>query len=234
MIPHALLAPNAPAFSTDRTSWALNTQPLHSHPDNAPETRPSFLSPALCYPAAMTLPTLTLVAAFDRGRAIGRQNDLPWRLPDDLQRFKQNTLGKPVLMGRKTAESLRRALPGRQNLVLSTKGVAPFTGMQCFSSLDDACAATGGATEIMVIGGEAIYALALPHAQRLLLTEVAADTPDADAFFPTFDPAEWLLIDREEHPADARHAHAFAFLEYRRRFPGGDGWVPEPGSTEKT
>ncbi|KFN46510.1 hypothetical protein N790_08510 [Arenimonas malthae CC-JY-1] len=161
-------------------------------------------------------PVLRLVAALDRARGIGRGNELPWRLPDDLQRFKALTLGKPLLMGRRTAESLGRALPGRRNLVLTRSNQVPFAGMEAVASLDEALALAGGA-DLMVIGGGEVYALALPRASHLHLTHVDTVVADADAFFPAFDPAQFEVLSREPRPADARHAVAFEFVDYRRR-----------------
>jgi len=162
---------------------------------------------------------ISLVVALDRHRAIGRDNDLPWRLPDDLKRFKALTLGKPVLMGRKTAESLGRALPGRLNLVLTRRGGVPFEGMQAVASVDEALAIaeTQGAEELSVIGGGEVYALTLGRADVLYLTEVDTVVEDAHAFFPAFDPTEWREVARESHPVDAKHALAFDFVEHRRR-----------------
>lgn len=159
---------------------------------------------------------VSLVAALDRDYAIGRGNDLPWKLPDDLKRFKALTLGKPVLMGRRTAESLGRALPGRRNLVLTRSGLAPFDGMETVASWDETIASVQG-EELMVIGGGEIYALALPLATHMYLTHVDTRVGDADAFFPRFDPAEWNIVQRDSHPADARHAFAFEFVDYARR-----------------
>lgn len=161
---------------------------------------------------------LNLIAALDRHNAIGRGNALPWHLPDDLKRFKALTLGKPILMGRKTAESLGRALPGRRNLVLTRSGQVPFAGMQAVASVDEAMAvATGdGAEELCVIGGAEIYALTLPFATRLHLTHVDTRVADADAFFPPFDPRMWRATWRESHPADERHGSAFEFVDYQR------------------
>lgn len=159
---------------------------------------------------------LVLVAAIDRAGAIGRGNALPWRLPDDLKHFKALTLGKPVLMGRKTAESLGRALPGRRNLVLTRGGQVPFDGMEAVDSLARA-QANCGADELMVIGGGEVYALALPRAVRLHLTHVDTEVDGADAFFPALDPAQWREVSRQAHAPDARHAFGFAFAEYRRR-----------------
>ena len=162
---------------------------------------------------------LVLIAALDRAHAIGRGHQLPWRLPDDLRRFKALTLGKPVLMGRKTAASLGRALPGRRNLVLTRTGRVPFEGMQAVASVAEALrlSAEGGASELCVIGGGEVYALCLPLASRMYLTHVDTAVEGADAFFPTFDPAQWRVVAREAHAADARHAHAFEFVEYDRR-----------------
>ncbi len=177
---------------------------------------------------------LTLVAALDRNRAIGRDNALLWHLPDDLKRFKALTVGKPVLMGRKTAESLGRALPGRRNLVLTRSGRVPFAGMEAVPSLDAACAiaAADGADELCVIGGGEVYALALPRASRLHLTHVEAEVPDADAWFPPFDAAQWTPVARTCHAVDARHAHAFAFVDYLPADSDAARTVPgEAGST---
>ncbi len=161
---------------------------------------------------------MVLIVALDRHGAIGRDNALPWHLPDDLKRFKALTLGKPMLMGRKTAESLGRALPKRRNLVLTRSGRAPFDGMQAVATLDEACAlaAADGAQELCVIGGAELYALTLPHAARLSLTHVDTVVDDADTFFPAYDPTEWRAVARETHAADDRHAFAFEFVDYER------------------
>ena len=158
---------------------------------------------------------LSLIAALDRNFAIGKGNALPWHLPDDLKRFKALTLGKPVLMGRKTAQSLGRALPKRRNLVLTRGGCVPFDGMQVVASLDAAIAiAAVDGDELCVIGGGEVYALALSRATTLHLTRVDTTVVDADAFFPQFDAADWHEVARAAHPADAAHAHAFAFVDY--------------------
>ncbi|MGY0613350.1 MULTISPECIES: dihydrofolate reductase [unclassified Luteimonas] len=165
------------------------------------------------------VPSIVLVAAVDRRFAIGRDNAMPWHLPDDFRHFKALTLGKPILMGRKTAESLGRALPGRRNLVLTRSGRVPFPGMEAVASLGQArtCADGDGATTLCVIGGGEVYALALPQASVLHLTHVDTGIEGADAFFPAFDADAWRAVSRAVHPADARHAFAFEFVEYRRR-----------------
>jgi dihydrofolate reductase len=161
---------------------------------------------------------LVLIAALDRNRAIGRGNALPWHLPDDLKRFKALTLGKPVLMGRKTAESLGRALPKRRNLVLTRSGRVPFDGMEAVASIEDALTlvAADGADELCVIGGGEVYALTQPFAMRLHLTHVDTVVDGGDAFFPTFDPMRWRVTAREAHAADDKHASAFEFVDYAR------------------
>src|SRR5687767_10627446 len=154
-----------------------------------------------------------LVAAMDRDRGIGRDGALPWHLPDDLKRFKRLTTGHAILMGRKTAASLGRALPNRRNLVLTRSGVVPFDGMEAVASLDAAMALAGGV--LFVIGGGEVYALALPFATRLELTLVDATLP-ADAWFPELDAGDWREIAREHHAADDRHRHAFDFVTLER------------------
>ncbi|WP_455948467.1 dihydrofolate reductase [Lelliottia jeotgali] len=160
---------------------------------------------------------LSLIAALDRDHGIGRDNDLPWKLPDDLKRFKALTVGKPILMGRRTAQSLGRALPGRLNLVLTRSGQVPFDGMQAVASIEQAlqAAADTDAEELCVIGGGEIYRLAMAQATDLHLTWVQTTVP-ADTHFPPVDPALWVEVAREHHAADERHAYAFDFVDYRR------------------
>ena len=161
---------------------------------------------------------LVLVAALDRQHAIGRDNGLPWRLPGDLKRFKAITLGRPLLMGRRTAESLGRALPGRRNLVLTRSGRVPFEGMQAVGSVEQALALAkaDAAGWLCVIGGGEVYASCLPMASRMQLTHVDTEVGGADAFFPRFDPRAWRVVSREAHAADARHAFDYEFVDYER------------------
>ncbi|MGN6113426.1 MAG: dihydrofolate reductase [Luteimonas sp.] len=159
---------------------------------------------------------LVLVAALDLDHAIGKDNALPWHLSADLRRFKALTLGKPVLMGRRTAESLGRALPGRRNLVLTRTARAPFEGMEAFGTLAQALDAVADAPEACVIGGGAVFAETLPLAARMHLTWVDTRVQGADAWFPRFDPGDWRETARETHPADARNDHAYAFVDYER------------------
>ncbi|WP_293715363.1 MULTISPECIES: dihydrofolate reductase [unclassified Stenotrophomonas] len=162
-------------------------------------------------------PRLSLIAALDRNRSIGHDNAMPWHLPDDFKHFKALTLGKPILMGRKTAQSLGRALPGRTNLVLTRSGQVPFAGMRAVASLEEAwaIAAGEGAEELCVIGGGEIYRLLLDQATDLHLTWVDAVVV-ADTHFPEVDPAVWREVESQAHAADERHAFAFRFVHYVR------------------
>jgi dihydrofolate reductase len=159
---------------------------------------------------------VSLIAALDKNYAIGRGNALPWHLSDDLQRFKAITLNKPIVMGRKTAESLGRALPKRRNIVLSRSGVAPFPGMETVNSLAGLMALRRDELELCIIGGGEIYRLALPFATHLYLTHVDTAVENADAFFPKFKLSDWSVIDREPHAADDKHAFAFEFVDYKK------------------
>lgn len=160
---------------------------------------------------------VSLIAALDCNLAIGKGNALPWHLPDDLRRFKALTLGKPILMGRKTAQSLGRALPKRRNLVLTRSGHAPFDGMQAVASLDEAMAiAAIEGNELCVIGGGEVYASALPVATHMHLTHVDTFVDGADAFFPVFEASRWRITESVAHASDATHAFAFDFVDYTR------------------
>lgn len=159
---------------------------------------------------------IALVAAVGENRVIGRAGGLPWHIPGDLEFFKKTTMGKPVIMGRKTWESLRRPLPGRTNIVISRDPEYTADGAQVASGLDQALAVAGerAGGEIMVIGGAEIYRLALPKADRLYLTEVAL-SPDGDAFFPDFDKNDWRQTSRTAFPAEP-DIPAYALLVYDR------------------
>ena len=161
---------------------------------------------------------LYLIAALGRNRVIGVTGDLPWRLPDDLKRFKALTLGQTLLMGRKTWTSLGRPLPGRDNRVLSRAPRFAAEGARVFDRLDAALACPQGEA-VWVIGGGELYAALLPRATRLYLTEVDA-APEGDTWFPALDPAQWQEVARTHHAADERHAAAFDFVDYVRRLPG--------------
>jgi len=164
---------------------------------------------------------LALIAALGENRVIGIDNRLPWHLPADLRHFKAMTLGKPIIMGRKTWDSLGRPLPGRLNLVVSRQAGLRLEGAEVFASLPAAIARAEQwaraeeAEEIMLIGGAQLYAEALPLAQRLYLTRVAL-SPAGDAFFPAFDAADWHLASSIEHPA-GEGTPAYAFEVWDRK-----------------
>ena len=156
-----------------------------------------------------------IVAAAENG-VIGAQGELPWRLSDDLRRFKAVTMGKPIVMGRKTYESIGRPLPGRQNIVITRQPGFEAPGCDVVGSKEAALAAAGDADEIMVIGGSEVYALFLPDAGRLYLTRVHAEV-DGDAAFPELAHEEWALVADEAHVADDRNEYDYSFLTYERR-----------------
>ncbi|MFO7552544.1 MAG: dihydrofolate reductase [Haliea sp.] len=152
---------------------------------------------------------------------IGRDNGLPWHLPGDLRHFKRTTLGKPIIMGRKTFESIGRPLPGRPNIVISRRdnwsaeGVAVAASLEAALDSAQALAAASGAEELVVIGGAQIYAAALPLASRLYVTEVHAEVA-GDTWFPPLNPAAWREIAREEHAATSDNPYPYAFVVYER------------------
>ncbi len=163
-------------------------------------------------------PTVAIIAAVGRDGELGKDNRLPWHLPDDLKHFKALTLGHPVIMGKNTWLSLGRPLPQRRNLVVSRTldASALPQGVACYPTLDAALAACAQEQIAFVIGGAQLYAAALPRAELLFLTEVDANVP-ADAFFPSWPQEEFIEVARQWHPADERHAYPFALVTYRRR-----------------
>lgn len=163
----------------------------------------------------MNRPTLILIAALARNGVIGRDNALPWRLRADLARFKALTLGHPILMGRKTWESLGRPLPGRRNMVVTRNAGYSADGAEVFITPEAALHEVGGGP-VFVIGGAELYRQMLPLADRLLLTEVQADV-EGDALFPTFERADFVETARESHRADAANEFPFDFVDYQRK-----------------
>ena len=157
---------------------------------------------------------LTAVVAASDNDVIGRDNALPWHLPADLAYFKRVTLGKPVLMGRKTYEAIGRPLPGRRNLVLSRSGFTA-AGTETVASLEQALAAVAGEPELMIIGGEALFRLALPRLDYIHVTRVHCILP-GDAYLPTLPASEWREVAREERAADERNPYAMTFIELAR------------------
>jgi dihydrofolate reductase len=166
--------------------------------------------------AAVGAAALELVVAVAENDVIGRGNQLPWHLPADLRHFKSLTLGKPVLMGRKTYESIGKALPGRTNIVLSrSEGFAPGDCV-VVRTLDDARLAAGAQPALMVIGGADIYRQCLPLAGRIHLTLVHTRIEDGDTVFAGWRGAEWSEASRERHESDDKNAHAYSFITLER------------------
>jgi dihydrofolate reductase len=173
---------------------------------------------------------VSIIVAMADNRVIGRAQQLPWHLPDDLKRFKALTMGKPILMGRRTYESIGRALPGRRNLVLSRNSIAEphadtpptpatlavGTTLERVASLAEALQRCAAAGEVCVIGGADVFQEALPLATHLYLTRVCAQI-EGDVWFPDFDPGEWRETARLEHLADERHAWPLTFIDLERQ-----------------
>jgi dihydrofolate reductase len=159
--------------------------------------------------------SLSIITAFDRNRLIGRDNALPWHLPADLAFFKKTTLGKPIIMGRKTYESIGRPLPGRRNLIVSRNSGFQAKGCEVCSSVDEALGLAQDQPEAMLIGGASLYQQALERAHTLYVTEIHA-VFDGDAWFPEIKPAQWRESWREDHAADERNPHAYSFVKYSR------------------
>ena len=162
---------------------------------------------------------LALIVAMTPAGVIGRAGSLPWHLPSELQFFKRTTMGKPIIMGRKTYESIGRPLPGRTNIIISRNPAFQADGCQVFTSLEAALDAARKLTpesEAMLIGGAELYQQALPLANRIYLTLVEAEL-EGDTYFPKLDSSEWREVQRESFPADERHAYAHTRIFLERR-----------------
>lgn len=164
----------------------------------------------------MTSPSISLVVAMARNRVIGRNNALPWRLSEDLRRFKATTLGKPILMGRKTFESIGKPLPGRRNIVLTRDPAWRAEGVDVVRSVEEALRKAADAPELAVIGGAEVYRLVLPLAQRIYLTRVEADV-SGDTSFPEIDFAQWREQQTGTQPADERNQYPATFVTLDRK-----------------
>lgn len=160
-------------------------------------------------------PEISLIVAMAENRVIGRDNDLPWRLPDDMRHFVALTRGKPIVMGRKNFESIGRALPNRQNIVMTRDTAWQAEGCTVVHDAKAALAAAGDVPEIAIIGGAEIYKAFLPIADRIELTRVRA-TIEGDTLFPAFEGPDWSLKQTTHHPADAEHAYAMDFETWVR------------------
>lgn len=161
---------------------------------------------------------ISMIAAMAHDRVIGKDNQMPWHLPADLAHFKRVTLGKPVLMGRKTFESIGRPLPGRRNLVISRNPDYQAEGIEVVGSVEAALALLAGSSveELMVIGGGHLYAEMLPSADCLYLTQIDLAV-EGDTRFPAFDDGQWQRVDCESHPADEKNPHPYSFEIWQRR-----------------
>ncbi|WP_159281349.1 type 3 dihydrofolate reductase [Rahnella variigena] len=158
---------------------------------------------------------ISLIAALATDRVIGMENAMPWHLPGDLAWFKRNTLNKPVIMGRKTFESIGRPLPGRLNIVISSKP-GEHEGVTWVTSVDAALAAAGDVEEVMVMGGGRVYEQLLPKANRLYLTHIDAEV-EGDTHFPDYQPDDWESTFSEFHDADEQNSHGYCFEILDRR-----------------
>ncbi|MCC0091024.1 type 3 dihydrofolate reductase [Aeromonas veronii] len=161
---------------------------------------------------------ISMIAAMAHDRVIGKDNQMPWHLPADLAHFKRITLGKPILMGRKTFESIGRPLPGRRNLVISRNPDYQAEGIEVVGSVEAALALLAGSSveELMVIGGGHLYAEMLPSADCLYLTRIDLAV-EGDTRFPAFDDGQWQRIECESHPADEKNPHPYSFEIWQRR-----------------
>lgn len=168
---------------------------------------------------------IALIVAMARNRVIGKNNTMPWHLPEDLRYFKRITLNKPVIMGRNTFESIGKPLPQRSNIIISRNPAYQAAGATVVNSLEQALLQAQHLlqkqqapqdSELMIIGGAQIYSQALPLAERLYLTEVAAE-PEGDAFFPAFDRSNWQEVAREDHKACERNPYDYSFIVLDRK-----------------
>jgi dihydrofolate reductase len=160
-------------------------------------------------------PVISLIAAVANNGVIGVDNSLPWRLPADLKHFKSLTMGKPIIMGRRTWESLPGVLPGRRHIVVTRNQDYRAQGCELVYSLDEALRVAGDVPEIMIVGGGALYRETLPQADCLYLTQVEADV-EGDACFPEIDWSQWHEVSRESHPADDHNLFAYSFVVLKR------------------
>ena len=157
-----------------------------------------------------------LIAAIDQHRALGKSGKLLCHLPLDLKHFKQNTLHQSVLMGRKTFESIGRALPERENFILTHQKNLQIPGCVCVNSLEEALTLKQN-ENLWVIGGAEIYALCLPFAEKILLTQIEHHFEGADVFFPELDSAQWKIISEEFHPISEKNSYSLKFITYQKR-----------------
>ena len=158
---------------------------------------------------------LSIIAAISKNNVIGKQNKLPWHLPADLKHFKSVTMGKPIIMGRKTFESIGKPLPGRRNIIITHQQDYPAAGCDVFYSIEDALDAINNVPEAMIIGGANLYAQLLPRATRLYITRIDAEI-EGDIFFPKIDWSQWQLISEEKFFTDEKNVYSFFFQVWKK------------------
>ncbi|MDH5433096.1 MAG: type 3 dihydrofolate reductase [Gammaproteobacteria bacterium] len=161
----------------------------------------------------MSKPTISLVCAMAKNRVIGKDNQMPWHLPADLQHFKKVTMGKPIIMGRKTYESIGRPLPGRQNIVVSRNADLTIEGCDTATSFEEALALVESHDEVMVIGGGLLYQQTLPFANKLHLTFIDLEV-DGDTQFPDFESLSLTEVARESHQPDEKNPYSYEFVDF--------------------
>ncbi len=165
----------------------------------------------------MRKPLISIISAMTKKKVIGQNNQLPWHLPADLQHFKQLTLNKPIIMGRKTWQSLPGLLPQRLHIVISRNPDFQCQGAILAHSIEDAIQKAGNVAEIMIIGGANLYTQAIQIADKMYLTQIEADDIQGDAFFPIWDINQWHLTDSKKYKADKKNKWNYAFLTYQRK-----------------
>ncbi|MGM0613260.1 MAG: type 3 dihydrofolate reductase [Bacteroidota bacterium] len=162
-------------------------------------------------------PKISIIVAIAKNRVIGKNNQMPWHLPADLKHFKKITYGSPIIMGRKTFESIGKPLPGRKSIIISRQENLSlnFDSVEVVHSFSEAAKAANDYAEAFVIGGSDIYQLALPFAEKIYMTKLDLEV-EGDTYFPELDSEKWTLVDEKHHQADAQNPHAYSFLIYER------------------
>lgn len=160
---------------------------------------------------------LSLIVAMDENRLIGNKNKLPWHLPADLAFFKRTTMGKPIVMGRKTYQSIGKPLPGRRNIVITRDAAFSAAGCEVANSIETAMSLTNDDDEVMLIGGASLYQQTIARATRLYITRIHHSF-EGDTWFPKIDLREWKTVNREDFDADQSNQYAYSFIKYVREF----------------
>jgi len=159
---------------------------------------------------------ISFVAAMSKNRVIGKNNKIPWSMPADVRHMRKMIEGKPLIMGRKTHESIGRPLPDRKNIILTRDKSYKSKGCIVVHTQEEALKAAEGAEEVIIFGGEEIYRMFLPKANRMYLTIIDAEV-EGDAFFPEYDKKEWKVVEKKEHKADEENKHDYTFITLQRK-----------------